>query len=56
MKKYSVGDIVETRKAHPCGEKRWTIIRFGADVKIQCVKCKRIVMIERTKFYKSIKS
>ena len=25
--KYDVGDIVRTKKQHPCGSKKWEIIR-----------------------------
>lgn len=54
-KKYYVGDIVETKKVHPCGSKQWEVTRVGADFKIQCVGCKRIVMLPRPKFEKSVK-
>lgn len=54
-KKYYVGDIVQTRKQHPCGSFEWEVIRVGADFKIKCVKCGRIVMLERPKFEKSVK-
>ena len=26
---YSIGDIVQTRKQHPCGNDKWEIIRVG---------------------------
>lgn len=26
-----VGDILTMKKAHPCGEKRWEVLRTGAD-------------------------
>lgn len=52
---FNIGDIVETRKGHPCGSNNWEIIRLGADIKIKCVKCERIVMLPRGKFEKSVK-
>ena len=52
---FNIGDIVETRKGHPCGSNNWKIIRLGADIKIKCVKCDRIVMLPRGKFEKSVK-
>ncbi|WDU84630.1 DUF951 domain-containing protein [Caloramator sp. Dgby_cultured_2] len=55
MKEFYLGDIVETRKEHPCGNKTWEVIRLGADIKIKCLKCGRIVMIPRSKFEKSVK-
>lgn len=55
MKEFELDDIVETKKTHPCGSNKWKIIRMGADIKIQCVGCNRIVMIPRSKFENSIK-
>ncbi len=52
MDEIYVGDIVQTRKAHPCGNDRWRVIRVGADVKIRCLGCDRIVMMERADFVK----
>ncbi|KOA20296.1 hypothetical protein CLHOM_12920 [Clostridium homopropionicum DSM 5847] len=54
-KEFYLGDIVETKKQHPCGSKKWEVIRLGADIKIKCLGCDRIVMLPRTKFEKSIK-
>ncbi|MEF9935184.1 MAG: DUF951 domain-containing protein [Clostridium sp.] len=55
VKEFNLHDIVETKKTHPCGSKTWEIIRLGADIKIKCTGCERIVMIPRSKFEKSIK-
>lgn len=52
---FNLGDIVETRKGHPCGSNNWEIIRLGADIKIKCVGCGRIVMLQRAKFEKAVK-
>lgn len=52
---YSVGDRIITKKAHPCGSNEWEIIRVGADIKIKCLKCGRIVMVGLDKFPKLIK-
>lgn len=54
-KKFYVGDVVETKKQHPCGDNKWEVIRVGADFKIKCLKCERIVMLPRPKFEKSVK-
>lgn len=54
-KNYALGDIVEMRKGHPCGENRWKIIRMGADIKIKCLGCEHIVMIPRSRFNKMLK-
>jgi len=55
LREFELGEIVETRKQHPCGGNRWEVIRTGADFKIKCLKCLRIVMLERDRFEKSIK-
>ena len=33
---YNIGDIVKTKKAHPCGSKFWEITRVGVDFKLKC--------------------
>ncbi len=55
MKEYGLGDIVEMKKGHPCGANSWKVIRLGADIKIKCTECNRIVMIPKIKFDKEIK-
>ena len=52
---YSIGDIVQTRKQHPCGNDKWEIIRVGADFKIKCLNCGRVVMFDRENFEKRVK-
>lgn len=47
-----LGDIVQTRKPHPCGGDTWTVIRTGADIKIKCLTCGRIVMLDRQVYFK----
>ena len=38
-----VGDILTMKKQHPCGEKRWEVLRIGADFKLRCLGCAREV-------------
>jgi len=47
---YSVGDIVQVKKEHPCGSREWHILRVGMDIRLKCCGCGRTVMIVRTKF------
>lgn len=54
-KVYELGDRVEMKKKHPCGSFEWEIIRVGADIKIKCLGCGHIVMLQRSKFNKQIK-
>ncbi len=47
-----LGDIVQTRKPHPCKSDTWVVVRTGADIKIKCQGCGRIVMLDRETFLK----
>jgi hypothetical protein len=40
-------DIVRLRKPHPCGGYDWKIVRLGADIGLECLKCGRRVLLER---------
>jgi len=55
IKEYDIGTIVQMKKQHPCGSYLWEIIRLGADIKIKCKGCERIVMLPRNKFEKDAK-
>ncbi len=50
-----VGDVVELRKAHPCGGTTWRILRVGLDIGIECTTCKRYVLVPRRRFERGIK-
>jgi hypothetical protein len=50
-----VGSIIEFKKPHPCGDKKWNVLRTGIDFKLECVTCKRIIMISRLDVTKRIK-
>lgn len=52
---YNVGDIVITKKQHPCGSKEWKILRVGVDFKLECTGCGHCIMLERPKALKIIK-
>ena len=51
---YNLGDLVKKKKAHPCGNKEWEIVRVGVDFKLKCLKCGRVVVLPREKALKSI--
>jgi len=42
-----VGDILQLRKPHPCGSYEWEVVRLGGHVGIKCLKCRRMVLLER---------
>lgn len=52
---FDLGDIVEMKKTHPCGSNTFEVIRMGADIKIKCTGCGRIIMLPRVKFQKDAK-
>ena len=51
-----VGDILTMKKEHPCGSKRWLVLRTGMDFKLRCLGCGHEVMGARSKFERNIKS
>lgn len=50
-----IGDLVRMRKPHPCGSDKWVVTRTGADVKIRCEGCGRVVMLDRVEFEKRVR-
>lgn len=50
LTQFELGDIVTMKKPHACGTNQWSVIRVGADVKIKCLHCGRIVMMDRADF------
>ena len=50
-----VGDVLELKKAHPCGSKEWNVLRVGMDFKLRCLGCGHEVMSPRSKVEKTIK-
>lgn len=55
QKQYDLNDVVEMKKAHPCGANRWKIIRMGMDIRIKCEGCSHSVMIPRREFDRKLK-
>ena len=50
-----VGDVLELKKEHPCGSRRWQVLREGMDFKLRCEGCGHELMLPRSKAEKSIK-
>lgn len=50
------GITVKTKKPHPCGCFNWRVVRLGADIKLQCVKCKHYVFLSHDAYIKSVKA
>lgn len=41
----ALGDVVQLRKPHPCGEDRWEVVRTGADIGLRCLRCGRRILL-----------
>ncbi len=52
---YKIDDIIETKKPHVCQNNKWKVIRTGADIKLECIKCNRVIMISSFELDKRIK-
>ena len=52
---YNVGDILEFKKAHPCGSKNWKVLKIGVTYKLECMGCKRQILIDRIDLPKKVK-
>ena len=51
-----MGDVVQLRKAHPCGSFQWEVVRLGADIGLRCLTCGRRVLLERPVLEKRLKT
>ena len=53
--KFCVDDVIELKKAHPCGTSLFKIARVGSDIRIICLGCNRDMNINRIKLEKALK-
>ena len=49
------GDILEMKKEHPCGSRRWSVLRVGMDFRLRCCGCGHEVLLPRSKAEKNIR-
>jgi hypothetical protein len=49
------GDIVQMKKPHACGGDIWAVLMAGADVRLKCRDCGRVVLLDRVKFNSRLK-
>ncbi len=54
-KQFQLGDVVQMKKAHPCGTNEMEIIRMGMDIRVRCLGCQHSVLIPRAKFESKMK-
>ena len=49
------GDILELKKPHPCGSRRFRILRVGSICRVVCEGCGRDMDIDRIKLERAVK-
>ena len=49
------GDVLEMQKEHPCGSRRWAVLRVGMDFRLRCEGCGHEVLTPRSKAEKHIR-
>ncbi len=54
-KQFQLSDVVQMKKAHPCGTNEMEIIRMGMDIRVRCLGCQHSVLIPRAKFESKMK-
>lgn len=50
LTEFALNDIVQLKKPHACGANEWLVTRMGADIKIKCCQCGRLIMLDRAEF------
>jgi hypothetical protein len=50
------GDVIQLKKKHPCGSDEWLVLDTGVDFRLRCIGCDRLLLIERVKLERKIKS
>lgn len=53
--RFDVGDILEMKKNHPCGDNRLRVERVGSDIRVVCLGCGRDMTVPRIKLEKGIR-
>lgn len=53
---FRMADVVRLRKPHPCGGFEWQVVRVGADIRIECLTCRRRVLLPRRELEKRLKA
>ena len=49
------GDVLTLKKPHPCGVDRFEVIRAGADVRLKCTGCGKLLLLPRRQVEKGLK-
>ena len=49
-----LNDILVMKRPHPCGDKRWLVLRTGMDFRLRCLGCGHEVLLPRSRAEKNI--
>lgn len=52
---YKENDVLEFKKPHPCGGKRWKVLKYGVDCKLECTTCNHQIVLSRVEISKKLK-
>ncbi|MFH0914692.1 MAG: DUF951 domain-containing protein [Chloroflexota bacterium] len=53
---FRLGDVLRLKKKHPCGSDEWRVVRLGADIGLECLKCRRHVLLARSLLERRVKA
>lgn len=53
--RFSVDDVLELKKSHPCGSNSMRVARVGSDVRVICLGCGRDMTLPREKLEKAVR-
>jgi hypothetical protein len=47
--------VLRLRKPHPCGSYEWKVVRLGADIGLECLNCRRRILLPRRELARRLK-
>lgn len=53
--RFCVGDTLELKKTHPCGNRSFEVLRVGSEVRVRCIGCGHDMVLDRIKLEKAIR-
>jgi len=51
-----LNEVLRLRKPHPCGNYEWKVVRLGADIGLECLRCGRRVLLSRRELARRLKT
>jgi hypothetical protein len=52
----AVGDVVELRRAHPCGSSRFVVTMVGLDIRLSCTGCGARLILSRERLHSRLRA